>query len=33
MLVDESGKILRTNYPKPEVIKELTQEWKERSKK
>jgi branched-chain amino acid transport system substrate-binding protein len=33
MLVDESGKILRTNYPKPEVIKELTQEWKERNKK
>jgi branched-chain amino acid transport system substrate-binding protein len=33
MLVDESGKILRTNYPKPEVIKELTQEWKDRSKK
>jgi hypothetical protein len=33
MLVDESGKILRTTYPKPEVIKELTQEWKDRSKK
>jgi hypothetical protein len=33
MLVDESGKILKTNYPKPEVIKELTQEWKDRNKK
>ena len=33
MLVDESGKILSTTYPKPEVITELTQEWKERSMK
>jgi branched-chain amino acid transport system substrate-binding protein len=33
MLVDESGKILRATYPKPEVIKDLTQEWRERNKK
>jgi hypothetical protein len=33
MLVDESGKILRATYPKPELIKELTQEWKDRNKK
>jgi ABC-type branched-subunit amino acid transport system substrate-binding protein len=33
MLVDESGKILRTTYPKPELIKELTQESMDRNKK
>ncbi len=33
MLVDESGKILSTTYPKPELIKELTAEAKDRSKK
>jgi ABC-type branched-subunit amino acid transport system substrate-binding protein len=32
MLVDESGKILRTTYPTPEVIKELTAEYKDRMK-
>jgi ABC-type branched-subunit amino acid transport system substrate-binding protein len=33
MLVDESGKILNTTYPKPELIKELTAEAKDRNKK
>lgn len=33
MLVDESGKILRTTYPKLEVIKDLTKEYQERTKK
>jgi branched-chain amino acid transport system substrate-binding protein len=33
MLVDESGKVMRATYPKPEVIKDLTREWQERNKK